>query len=189
MSSDGSSTQCVIVRNTNGTGILEVKDPALFNLLLQAMTGQVSGTQLISIPQHLPSPFFRELIDEINKAYSTALYTSTWVCLRKLFENLLIEMLRVRYGTTNIDLYYWEDKGRFHDFSVLTENLESRISDFRSYTDAFDQRFFDFLKSFREQANRPAHSIDILTDPNDFENKKSEINHYASLLCDVIRRI
>jgi len=186
MSSDLSYT---IKANSDGTGTLEIKDPSLFRFILQAMTGQISVTKLVAVPQHLPSLFFRKLIDEINSAYSAGLYTSTYVCLRKLFENLLIELLRKKYGTSRIDLYYWSEKARFHDFSILIDNLSQNVADFRSYTSQFDQPFFTFIKNFKEQANRTAHSIDIIENPDDIEKMKSLVNQYCTLLCNVIRMI
>ena len=190
MSSTGSATQFVIKKNTNGTGTLDVKDPVLFNYLMQAMTGRATDVQLLSIDHNLlPSPFFRKLINEINDVYSANLYTSTWVCLRKLFENLLIEVLRSRYGTSNINLYYWPERRRFHDFSVLIENLSQNVSDFTSYTSQFDQHFFAFINDFKEQANSTAHSIDIIEDPDIIDKMKDLLNQYCNLLCDVIGRI
>lgn len=143
-------------------------------------------TSLIQPPPNLPSEFFRELINEINIAYSYQLYTSAYVCLRKLFENLIIELLRREFGTTELSIYYWSEKGRFHHFSKLIENFESRVSDFRPHTSSFDQHFFDFLKNFREVADSNAHSIDIYTDSKDFEDKREKMNYTIALLCDVI---
>lgn len=191
MSSSGSipPTQWAITRNLDGTGNFAINDPALFNEILQAITSGRGRTDLVSIPPNLPSPFFRKLIDEINNVYSSNLFTSTYVCLRKLFENLVIELLRAKYGTSRIDLYYWAAKGRFHDFGVLIENLEQNVGDFASYTSAFDNNFFQLIKNFKEQANRSAHSIDIIENPDDLVKIKPQINQHCNLLCDVIRRV
>lgn len=145
--------------------------------------------QLIITPQSIPSPFFQKLIEEINKTYALGCYTSVWVCLRKLFENLLIELLRTKYGVSRIELYYDTSRGRFNDFSILINNLKDNIDDFQIYTQEFDQEFFNFLNEFREHANRTAHSIDIIENNTRIENKANYINHYCQLLCDVIRRI
>ena len=107
----------------------------------------------------------------------------------KRFENLLIELLRRRYGTARIDLYYWADRGRFYDFSVLIDNLETNTSDFTQYTREFNNQFFNFIKNFIEQANRTAHSIDIIEDPDNLEKIRDMVNQYCLLLCEVIRRI
>ena len=179
-----------IVGEPDGTGTLEIEDPELFRLMAQALTSnEVGAPNLVEAPPNLPHPFFSRLIDEINAAYSKLLYTSTYVCLRKLFENLLIELLRARYGTTRVDLYYWADRRRFHDFSVLIENLEDNIGDFAEYTREFNAQFFTFIRSFAEQSNRTAHSIDIIEDPDALEKTKDLINQYCLLLCIVISRL
>jgi hypothetical protein len=176
-----------IVMNASGTfSPLDFPD---ISRLFGATTYPGAIISLLQFPSVPPHQFFRDLIHEINVAYSYQLYTSTWVCLRKLFENLVIELLRTKFGVSELDLYYKTDEGRFHDFSKLIENLENRANEFRPYTDSFDQRFFDFLKNFKEQANRSAHSVDIFTQSDSFEKIKAEMNHYTSLLCDIIRRL
>jgi len=189
VSSGTISPQYQLVVNTDGTGTLDIKDPILLRRIMQLMSGQISRTRLITMPQSLPSTLFQKLIDEINNVYSAGYYTSTWVCLRKLFENLLIELLRTKYGTSRIDLYYNESKRRFNDFSVLIKNLSDNVSEFQMYTLEFNNYFFNFLDNFREQANRTAHSIDIIEDHDKIDELSTSINHYCTLLCDVIRRI
>lgn len=146
---------------------------------------------LIAYPQNLPNDFYRKLIGELNTAYSHQLYTSTYMCLRKLFENLIIDLLRKKFGTgaNVLCLYYWADKGRFTDFSVLIENLENKVADYNAYTTSFDQHFFDFLKNFKDVANANAHSLDIYSDSKTIEEMKEKINHYLELFCCVIDRI
>lgn len=156
---------------------------------LPLITSSRSDRTLIAVPEYIPSGFYRNLIREINYAYSYQLYTSTYICLRKLFENLIIELLRTNFGTAELELYYREDRNRFQDFSVLLQNLSDKTPDFSQYTGGFDQRFFQFLLDFRERANSNAHTIDIINDPQYFEDNKERINDYFTLLCDVLRRI
>ena len=146
-------------------------------------------TRLVSISVSLPDPLLRTLVHEINVAYSLQLFTSTWVCLRKLFENLIIELLRRRFGTSDVSLYYWTGHHRFHDFSVLIVNLESKANDFRTYTSGFNQGFFDFLKKFKRRANTNAHSIDVLQDSKRIDDIKDTVNNCIDLLHTVIGRI
>lgn len=90
---------------------------------------------------------------------------------------------------TNVDMYYGTERHRFHDFSLLIKNLENEVEKFEQYSQSLDQRFFDFLKRFKEQANSAAHSIDFLQDFAEVEGTKDEINHYIFLICDIIRKI
>ena len=162
------------------------------NYLPVSVTSTVSfSAPLIACPQNLPNEFYKELIKEINNAYSNQLYTSTYMCLRKLFENLIIELLRKKFGAgpNALNLYYWADKGRFADFSVLIENLENEVAEYHAYTTSFDQTFFDFLKKFKDAANANTHSIDIYSDSKAIEEMKDKINHYLKLFCCVIDKI
>lgn len=154
-----------------------------------ASTAPSGITPLVEIAATLPDPLLSSLVHEINVAYSYQLFTSTWVCLRKLLENLVIELLRRKFGTSDVSLYYWTGRRRFHDFSVLIENFRSRAADFSSDTSGFNQDFFDFLKKFKRRANRNAHSIDLLFDASKIEGLKGTLNNCINLLCTVIGRI
>lgn len=197
MSEDSDLRSIEIKQRVNGSPYVRLS--GTFSLdAIQHISGLLGGEStaqvikrppLIEIPSVLPSQFFKSLISEINVAYTYQLYTSTYVCLRKLFENLIIELLRKKFGTTELNLYYWSEKGRFHDFSKLIENFESKVNDFRLHTSSFDQSFFDFLKNFREVASANAHSIDIYTDSKEFEDKRERMNHCVALLCNVINGI
>lgn len=67
--------------------------------------------------------FYKDLQAEINKAYNYGLYSSVFVLVRKLFENLVIDLLREKYGMENIDLFFNFSKSRFHNFNILIETL------------------------------------------------------------------
>jgi hypothetical protein len=197
MSSDNTSTPTStnpMVIMTDGTRQFQFYDQNAFSAFLDYLPKNNSSKET-SLPQPLlqplticPSPFFQKLLDEINKAYYGQLYTSTWVCLRKLFENFLVELLRKKYTTLRIDMYYDINQSRFKDFSILIENLEQNVQDFNNITQGFDQAFFDFLKKFKDQANRNAHSIDIIEDFQKINNL-TNLNQYCVFLCDVIRKI
>jgi hypothetical protein len=152
-------------------------------------TEDIEKSPVIDSMQRFPSPFFTQLSGEINNAHSWHLYTSTYMCLRKLIENLVIELLRKKFDTADLDMYYRAKQHRFHDFSLLIKNLENEIRQFEPYSQALDQRFFDFLRRFRERANSAAHSIDILQDFAEIDGFRDEMNHYISLMCDIIRKI
>jgi hypothetical protein len=197
VSDDSDLRSIEIQQRRNGSAYVRLSGTFNFEAIqhISSLLGDESTTQslkrppLIETPPTLPSQFFKSLISEINVAYTYQLYTSTYVCLRKLFENLIIELLRKKFGTTELNLYYWNEKGRFHDFSKLIENFESKVNDFGPHTVSFDQHFFDFLKNFKEAANSNAHSIDIYADSKEFEDKRGEMNHYITLLCEVINSI
>ncbi len=133
--------------------------------------------------------FYKKLVNEINEAYDYELYVATWVLLRKLFENLLIELLRAQFKTSRLELYYNKPEGRHHDFSLLIDNLEINSDTFKPYTKEFNNEFLTFLNTFKERANAAAHSIEAFITKDQIEQSKEKINHYCDLLASVIRKI
>jgi len=132
--------------------------------------------------------YYSDLIIEINKAYSYGLYTATLVLIRKLFENLIIELLRARYGMANVQLFYNTDKGRFHNFSTLITNLQNKLDDFKPFTSSFGQDLIKFLSDLKEKGNASAHSLEIICDNKILQNWKSDINKYYKLVVFVIEK-
>lgn len=88
-------------------------------------------------------------------------YDATLVLTRKLLENLLIDVLRSRYGTERLVLYYDTDTRRFKPFYELVTNLEDNLDDFQHFSSELDGDFIDDLNSFRQTANRGAHSLEV----------------------------
>ena len=195
--SDSDSAHLEYRRERNGaiqftaSGTLSPADAKKILVCLNVPVEQAGVPPLFPLYRlpRLPNQFFMRLIEEINDAYSFGLYTSSYVCLRKLFENLIIELLRSKFGTSEVNLYYWTTKGRFHDFSVLIENFERKASDFKPYTSGFDQSFFGFLKKFKQRANRSAHSIEFFQKPTEIESIEDKIDCYLTAMCEAIRQI
>ena len=111
--------------------------------------------------------------------------------VRKLFENLIIDLLREHYGLGKNELFYSKNMGRHHSLSILINNLKSHIDDFKVYTLAFhkDKDFFKFLDEMKESCDASAHSLDILPDPAKINSWKSSINKYSELIIRTIEKV
>jgi len=133
--------------------------------------------------------YYSNLTMEINKTYGYGLYTGTLVLLRKLFENLIIDLLFVRYGTSEIELFFDKNKGYHLNISTLINNLKLKTSDFTMFTKGFDEDFFKFLENLRGKAGASAHSLDIVPNPKLFETWKDSINQYSRLMLYVIQKV
>jgi len=113
--------------------------------------------------------FYNELCDEINKAYQMKLFTSVMLLSRKLFENLIIEILRMKYPHNkpgNLEIYYLVKDRKFQNFTILLMNIEERKSDF-TVDEQLITEVISLIKPFRKGANANAHSIIIVSDEND----------------------
>lgn len=141
------------------------------------------------LEQNLGGDFYKELIQEINLAYSYQLYRSTIVLVRKLLENLLIDLLRTKYGMKKIELFYNTDQSRFLEFHYLVKNLNNSKADFAPYTSGFDDKFFNFITKFRESANSSAHALESFMDKSEIENDKTKLNHYIKVIKNAINMI
>jgi len=105
--------------------------------------------------------FYQNLIKEINLTYNNETYTSTLILCRKLIENLLIDLLRKKFGSDTkekVEIYYNTKDGRFHDFTYLVKNFEERKDDFLVDKELVEE-FVRLVKPFRKGANSKTHSI------------------------------
>lgn len=133
-----------------------------------------SKTSLSTILRYdTTDPFKLGHILELNKAYTFACYTSVFLLARKIIENLIIDILRKKYpekSRTNKELYFNTSQGRFHDFSVILDNLCKRKGDFGTEFKAVE-KLCNRCEPFRKDANDKAHSWYHLVE------KKQEIDN------------
>jgi len=122
--------------------------------------------------------FYNDLKKEINQSFSCGLFTASFILSRKMIENLLIDILRLKYPTSsatgNLDLYYRVDPkapGRFHDFTVLLKNVDDRKADFTPDTEIITE-FLPLVKIFRPQSNARTHSLIIISEEKDLVDAK-----------------
>jgi hypothetical protein len=139
---------------------------------------------LISI-ESIHDDFYIKLIAEINTLYDNGRYVPVCLLLRKLLENLVIDILRKKYGTSNIDLYYNTSKGMFQSFSSLLDNLRTRIGDFKHIDSNFDEAIIRRIDFYRNRCNSASHSISFDITPEKIEDKRDDINYLIRLLMRV----
>lgn len=137
----------------------------------------------------VPDSFYRDLIDEINFQYLNNHPISVSILIRKLIENLLIDILRQKYGTSRLNLYYDTSRGRFHDFSVLLVNLDSCKEDFHYISRNLDQNLIKKINNYREVGNSGAHSVDVNLTNDNFSSKRYEINYIVNILLRISKNL
>ncbi|MEW5817762.1 MAG: hypothetical protein AB1798_20500 [Spirochaetota bacterium] len=114
--------------------------------------------------------FLRKHIAEINKAYTNHCYTCVFVLTRKVFENLIIEILKAKYPT-NRDLYFDTTRGRNQDFSVVLDNLYGKRNEFDIERKEAIERLHQKLKPFKNDANDKVHSLyHIVESPGEIDD-------------------
>lgn len=132
--------------------------------------------------KYFQDKFYVDIVREINAAYQCGLPSATWILLRKILENLLIDCLRAKYSTVRLDLFYRTDRRRFQDFSKLLGNFKDNLDDFKPYSASLDLTTVSILEHFKETGNSHAHSIDLLATLESIEQQKEQINYVIHLL-------
>ncbi len=109
------------------------------------------------------------LIDEINTCFEYEAFSSARVMLRKLVENLVIDILRFKYEPTNQHKMYFDDgTNRFLPLKSLVLNFEQISGDYVKY--GFTKNHLASIKGLRRKGNESAHSV------VDFVTKKKMIS-------------
>ena len=159
-----------------------VEDEKTNNKIIQEVQMDPVGQSSNFIEIDFDDLFYNELRDEINKAYQMRLFTSVMLLSRKLFENLIIEILRMKYPpkySGNLEIYYFERDQKFQNFTILLMNIEERKSDF-TLDENIITEIISLIKPFRKKANSSAHSIIIVS--NEKNISKHDIPRISSLL-------
>lgn len=142
--------------------------------------------KVASIPDDF---FYKRLISEINGIYASGYAFSLSILIRKLFENLIIDILRRKYRDARIDLYYDTSRGRFHDFSSLLKNLDDNKNDFKYITSELDANLIRRINKYREIGNSSAHSIDVDLTIEKIGANKVDITYLAQFLLRIFSNI
>jgi hypothetical protein len=101
-------------------------------------------------------------VNEVNKAYTSGCYTATFILIRKIIENLIIDILRNKFSEKsnkkNKELYYNISQQRFHDFSIILDNLFKKRTEFGIEGKTLIERLNQLVKKFKKDANDKTHS-------------------------------
>lgn len=139
----------------------------------------------------LSSDTYTDVIDEINNTYKFGFFTSMYILIRKLLENLIYDCLKKYYGMNNIDKFFNTSKTQHHGFSTLRLNFNALIQEtnFIAMVGDVDQKFIDLLKEFKDAGNVNAHSLFNFPHQNFVEEKKEEINLLQSRLKNILENL
>ena len=102
--------------------------------------------------------------------------------IRKILENLVIDILRKKYGMPNVALFYNPAEGRFQNFSKLLENLENNLPDFS--TTSLDQNLINKINEFRVQGNSHSHTLEL-----NYGRTQIELDDSKDDLNDLIKKL
>lgn len=135
-----------------------------------------------------PDDFYRDLVGQINRAFSSGVLPAVQILARKLLENLVIDILRKKYGPARLDLYFDKGKRRFQGFEALLKNLSDNLPDFVG-SPGLDDALLKRISAFRQQGNAAAHSIELTLDPGQVKSDLAEVEHLAKVLIRVFQSL
>jgi hypothetical protein len=147
-----------------------------------------SATLAITIPVRLvdidtfPDDFYSELVHLINKAYQAGAYGAVPILIRKLMENLLVDILRSYYGMRDVTMFFDKGRGRFHDFGMLLEKASERLNDFDWCKDLMNKELLAKLEKYRERGNASAHSIVVAVRKEGLDQTSDEVTQITKQL-------
>lgn len=128
--------------------------------------------------------FYQELINDINIAYRSSLDDATLILSRKLLENLILDLLRLRYGLDDErrELFYDTNNGRLLGFSRLLDNIKENIGDFEYFTDRFDKEVVQEIEQLKGRGDASAHSIEVNVDEDMLDEHRAGVNPVVEIL-------
>lgn len=161
--------------------------------------------ELVNIPEHsrevrhgsfvevtdIDEEYYETLIRDINKCYRIGVDDATFVLTRKLLENLVIDLLRRRYGDTKsgVELFYNLNNRQFQKFSKLLENLEDNLVDFEHFSNRMDSDLISEMNEFRDSANSEAHSVEVERTDEEMEEFSRIATNAADTLLYIRREL
>lgn len=161
-------------------------------ILLESFEPYIMGKSFLDIEKtFLPNSFYLNLVNEINWCYNTRAFTATIVLIRKLLENLILDILRKKYqnDSSKEKLFWNEKRKRFPRFVELINNFEKQKKDFYKLTGALDEKFFKFLHTIREIGNKGTHTMEEIVRKSQLDEKREMIELRALILLDLLRKI
>jgi len=129
--------------------------------------------------------FYNNLKKEINRSYRFKIFTGTVILSRKIIENLIIDIMRLKFppnNEKNIALYFRTEDGRFHDLTILLKNLEAKKEEFKIDMPIIEH-LLTLIKPFRPNANSKAHSIIMIGEEKELLN--ADIERMVELLLKI----
>jgi|GEM_PF-6888545 len=153
------------------------------------VNGQMFFEEKLIDSEKFEDAFYDSLIDEVNFLYIQGRPISLLIQIRKLLENLIIDILRKQFGKNEISLYFNSSKGRFQDFSVVVKNFSIKAVQLKYTGVNIDEKLINAINEFREKGNASAHSLDNRISIDEIRGQKELINHIVNTLVHMYRNI
>ncbi|MDO8528375.1 MAG: hypothetical protein Q7S06_00600 [Nanoarchaeota archaeon] len=149
-------------------GLLDDKDrDSLKDKNIQVIKTKVSSHQKSkNIPSFITYPtgnkFLKAHIEEINRCYHAHGYTASFIIIRKVIENLIVEIIKKKFPNKtkqDKEIYLNFDTGHTRDLSEIIDNLRKKSTSFDPDEKQLVQRILSLSEKFKNDANDKTHSL------------------------------
>jgi hypothetical protein len=123
-------------------------------------------------------------INEVNKSYTNNCYTASFILIRKIVENLIIDILHIKFPEKkmeNKELYFNIPQQRLHDFSIILDNLFKKRTEFGIEGKKIIERLNQLVEVLKKDANDKTHSWFHLVESGE-EFKKINVSQIFELI-------
>lgn len=167
-------------------GLLEDKDrESLKDKSFQVVKIKKSSTKnrmnkkIIEFVNYQTSDKFLEAhLNEINRCYTYSCYTAAFILIRKVIENLIVEIIKKEFPNKTHEeksLYLELNKGRIHDLSILIKNLREKAVNFEPDEKKLILRILQLSEEFKDDANDKTHSLYHISSKKELEDKNPQM--------------
>lgn len=129
---------------------------------------------------------YEKLIEDINDSYRYRIHSGTMVLSRKLFEDMVFEILKTHYAGDNVQMFYNQEDDCHYSFNELLNNLKDGVPTLRRYSRELDDAFVEEIRDLKNAGNKGAHSIRVEFTDDQVEEWSSDATRFAEVLYDVL---
>lgn len=129
---------------------------------------------------------YEELIVDINDSYRYRVHSGTMVLTRKLFEDMVFEILKTHYAGDAVQMFYNQEDDCHYSFNELLNNFKDGVSTLRRYSRELDDAFVEEIRDIKNAGNKGAHSIRIDFSDEEVEAWSDDATRIVEVLYDIL---
>lgn len=147
-------------------------------------TTRTTDVKFLETDLTYPNRFYKNLEEEINKAYENDMPTACMVLSRKMIENLMDNILEKMFPKRIEVRFLTGQNARRHDFYLLRKHLMENKGNKRLKPDQIQllKKIDPLLEPFRKEANKNSHYIIEFYDEIEKVEKTKVVNIIEMLL-------
>ncbi|MDZ7849980.1 MAG: hypothetical protein U5K70_03925 [Halodesulfurarchaeum sp.] len=132
---------------------------------------------------------YAQLVDDINECYRYRIYDATLVLSRKLFEDLIFQILKTYYSGDDVQMFYDQENSRHYSFDELLNNLSDTVPTLRRFSRELDRSLVEGIRELKDEGNAGAHALRVEFADEEVEAFSGEATRFAEILYDILQGI